>query len=222
MNNNLKILIIEDNEEVAHLMAKFLIDCHFKVTIVNTITDGISHTKQNRYDIILLDLDLPDYNGFEFLKSVKNTIAVPVIIISAFDEIQTKVKAFKYGASDYMTKPIHFQELEVRIWAVLGRYSEIKLNEVQKKQIFEIRQTKIFFQQKELKLTIIEFEILSILVKNKNNTISREILYSSLVSINSDISLNYHIKNIRKKLKIRNQASNYIKTIYGVGYMLVI
>ena len=214
-----QILLIEDDEIASELIYDFLVDCDFKVDVVNTVTDGISYIKQNGYSLVILDLNLPDFSGFELLKSIKNSISLPIIITSAYSDTQTKVKAFKYGASDYMVKPIDLEELEVRIWALLGRYSEIKTQD--EKNIFKIENNFIIFKQNQLELTSIEFEILSILVKYKNQVISRKDLASSLSKISNLRSLDHHIKNIRKKIGDDGKNSFYLKTEYGVGYKLV-
>jgi len=215
----IQILLIEDDEISAGIIHNYLEDCNFNIDVVYTATDGISHIKQNAYSLVILDLNLPDFSGFELLKNIKNIISLPIIITSAHSEIDIKVKAFKYGASDYMVKPIDLEELEARIWALLSRNSEIKTKE--EKSIFEIKDTYILFNQKQLELTTIEFEILSILIKHKNQTISRKDLASSLSSVSSERSLDHHIKNIRKKTNDDGKNSIYLKTEYGVGYKLV-
>ena len=213
--DKLKILIVEDDETVASLMKNFLEDCSFVVEYVHTITDGLSCIQQNDYNILLLDLNLPDFNGLDMLKRFKNNVAIPVIIISSYSDTQTKVQAFKYGASDYMVKPIDLEELEARIWAIMGRHSSIQLDN--EKNIFEIKNNIILFKQEILNLTSLEFELLSILIQNKNQTMSREILATVLSSISSHRSLDQHIKNIRRKIG----DAIYLKTEYGIGYKLI-
>ncbi len=215
----IQILLIEDDETAANILHNFLTDCSFKVDVVFTATDGISHLKQNGYSLVLLDLNLPDFSGFELLKNIKNHISLPIIITSAHGDTQTKIKAFKYGASDYMVKPIDLEELEARIWALLGRFSDIKTQN--EKKPFEIKNNIVFFMQQQLDLTTIEFEILSTLIKYKNQTITRENLASSLSSISSTRSLDHHIKNIRKKIGDDGGNAKYLKTEYGIGYKLL-
>jgi len=217
--NNIKILIIEDDEIAANLMREYLENCTFTVECVHTITDGLSYIQNNDYHLLLLDLNLPDFNGLDMLKSIKNRVAIPVIIISAYSDIQNKIQAFKYGASDYMIKPIDLEELEARIWAIMGRHSNIQIQN--EKNIFEIKNSSIFFKQELLNLTSLEFELLSILIQNKNQTISREVLAKSLSSISSHRSLDHHIKNIRKKIGDNGNSPLFLKTEYGVGYKLL-
>ena len=217
--DRLKILIVEDDETAASLMKEYLENCTFDVECVHTITDGLSYIQQNEYHILLLDLNLPDFSGLDMLKSIKNRVAIPVIVISAYSDTQTKVQAFKYGASDYMVKPINLEELEARIWAIMGRHSSIQTDN--EKNIFEIKDNNILFKQEMLDLTSLESELLSILIQNKNQTISREALAQSLSSVSSHRSLDHHIKNIRKKIADDGSNHGYLKTEYGVGYKLI-
>ena len=218
MEESIKILLVEDNEEAARLVYEFLVECNFYVDVALDATESISFVKEKKYDIALLDLSLPDISGLEVLRKIKNTKFLPIIVISALSDIQTKIKAFKFGASDYMVKPINFEELEARIWVVLGRYSNIKMPS--QKNIFEVVDNKIIFMQKALKLTMTEFEILSTLIKYKNKTLTREELASFLSSVSSSRSLDYHIKNIRKKIGDNGKIPKFLKTEYGIGYRL--
>jgi len=215
-----KILLVEDDEMASELICDFLVECGFDVTPVFTVTDGISYMNHHDYDLMLLDINLPDFSGFEILKSMKNRISMPVIITSAYSDTQHKISAFKYGASDYMVKPLDLEELEARIWVQLGKHSEIRDEE--EKALFQIRDSVILFKEKPVDLTTIEFEILSQLIRHKNQTVSREALVSSLSSISSHRSLDNHIKNIRKKIGDNGSKAHYLKTEYGIGYRLTV
>ena len=216
--DNQRVLLVEDDEITARWMQGFLQMCNFDVTNVHTVTDALAYIKQHKYQILLLDLGLPDFTGFDLLQNIKNSVSLPIIVISAHSDTSTKVKAFKYGASDYMVKPIDLEELEARMWALLGRHSDIKTTD--EKNIFEIKNGFILFKQEMLDLTSLEFELLSILIQNRQQTISRKILAASLSSISSHRSLDHHIKNIRKKIGDGGSNASYLKTEYGVGYRL--
>jgi len=213
-----KILLVEDDEIASKLICDFLVECGFNIEAVFTVTDGISHINCNEYDLLLLDINLPDFSGFEILKNIKNRISLPIIITSAYSDVKYKISAFKYGASDYMVKPLNLEELEARIWVQLGKNSEIHTRE--EKNIFQIHGSNIQFKEKILDLTTIEFEILSQLIKQKNQTVTREALVASLSSISSHRALDNHIKNIRKKIGDNGNKAIYLKTEYGVGYRL--
>jgi DNA-binding response OmpR family regulator len=213
-----KILLVEDDELTSELICNFLNECGFNVTPVFTVTEGISYINNNHYDLLILDINLPDFNGFEVLKNIKHRISLPVIVTSAYSDIKSKISAFKYGASDYMVKPLELEELEARIWVQLGKNSEIQTEK--EKNIFQIKDSIIQFKEKIIDLTTIEFEILSQLINQKNHTVSRESLIDSLSSVSSPRSLDNHIKNIRKKIGDNGNKAIYLKTEYGVGYKL--
>jgi DNA-binding response OmpR family regulator len=161
---------------------------------------------------------LPDFNGFELLKNIKNNISTPVIVISAFNDKQTKLQAFKYGACDYMVKPIDLDELEARIWVHISKNTNINI--YKKEDVFFKKQDVIYFNNMPLILTNIEFDILNILIKNKNSIISRDSLCELLSCLSTKRSLDNHIKNIRIKLDKIDKNNKYIQTKYGEGYIL--
>lgn len=216
-----KILLIEDDEFTASLIKDFLEEYNFKVDIVNTVTSAISNIKFEKYSIILLDINIPDFNGFEVLNFLnKNKINIPAIVVSAYSEKSSKLLAFKLGAVDYMVKPIDPEELEARIWVHIKNVSTF-VEKIEKK-VFELLNGTIFFEDNSLKLTKTEFEILKYLIENKNNVVKRDDLLKCLSSIiQSDRSLDYHIKNIRIKMGDNGANPRYLITEYGLGYKLV-
>ncbi len=214
-----KILLVEDDETASFLMQNFLEDCDFLVMPVFTVTDAISHLQINHYDLLLLDLNLPDFTGFDLLSKIKTTIAIPIIITSAHSDTTSIVKAFKFGVHDYIVKPVNFLELEARIWGLLGRYDNIKIDK-KKKHLFEIQNNQILFNDKYINLTPLEFDILSFFIKNIEQVISRDLLVKSIPSIKSHRLLDNHIKNIRKKIEEDSSKPKYLRTIYATGYIL--
>lgn len=216
-----KILLIEDDEFTASLIKNFLEEYNFKVDIVDTVTSAISNIKFEKYSIILLDINIPDFNGFEVLKFLnKNNVNIPVIVVSAYSEKSSKLLAFKLGAVDYMVKPIDPEELEARIWVHIKNVSTF-VEKIEKK-VFQLVNGTIFFEDKSLKLTKTEFEILKYLIENKNSVVKRDDLLKCLSSIiQSDRSLDYHIKNIRIKMGDNGANPRYLITEYGLGYKLV-
>jgi len=215
-----KILLIEDDELASGMIVEFLEACDFEVISVFTVTDGISELNHQHIDLVVLDINLPDFNGFEMLKHIKHRIALPVIVTSAYSDTKSKLKAFKYGASDYMVKPLDLEELEARIWVQLGKQCAIPIEE--KHPDFELLNETVFFKGQVLDLTTIEFEILAYLIKNKNTTVSRETLIETLSTVGTHRSLDNHIKNIRKKIGDTGKKAIYLKTEYGVGYRLTV
>ena len=215
------ILLIEDDDKAAFLIKSFLEGYNFNVEIANTVTTAISNIKFGSYSLVLLDLNLPDFDGFEVLKFFnKNKINIPIIIMSAYSDKNSKLQAFKLGACDYMVKPIDIEELEARIWVHLRNVS----NFVEKidKKVFQINDNVIIFGNEILKLTKIEFKILKHLIENKNSIVQRDELVKCLSSaIQNDRSLDFHIKNIRIKIGDNGLNHKYLTTEYAMGYKLI-
>jgi len=215
-----KILLIEDDMDIILWIQSYLEEFGFEITPVDTVTDAISHINQKAYDIVLLDINLPDFSGYEVLKYIQDqNKELPVIVISGYTDQKTKLYTFILGSSYFIVKPFDLEELEARIRLHIKTK---KLNiEEEKSSRFCIKNNQAFFNGEVLTLTKIEFEILQHLIKHKNSTIQRTVLCESLSSLSSERSLDYHIRNIRKK--ICKDASNpeYLITDYGVGYKLI-
>ena len=215
-----KLLYVEDDINTAQIAAEFLHEHGFEVTHCDTITNALSLLQHHTFHMLLLDLTLPYFNGLELIKKLRLSQTIPIIVLSAHGETKTKVEAFRYGANDYMVKPISLEELEARIWALLGRHTQIQSQQHQP-PLF-IKDNTIFFHNAPLNLTQTEFDILSILLQNKNQVVSRDHLCDALSTASSHRTLDYHIKNIRKKLQENRSEPQYLKTQYGAGYKLVV
>ena len=212
-----RILFIEDDLTAARYIVEFLEEYGFSITHTDSVASGISYLKNDRFDLILLDLNLPDFSGFELLKQCEKRL--PVIVISALSNTATKIKAFRYGAIDYMVKPVDLLELEARIWVHLGKFDQ--KTETKNRSFFRIENGTAYMQDEALDLTPVEFEIFEQLLKNRNRAVSRERLAAALSTLTSHRTLDYHIKNIRTKLKDSGKSPRYLKTEYGIGYKLV-
>jgi len=216
----LKILLVEDDEFAAELIYNYFLDYGFEVIYTLTAAEAIEKLEQISYDVVVLDLNLPDTSGFEVLKHMENkNSTTPVIVTSAYDDKNIKLRSFKYGASDYMIKPIDLEELEARIWVHLKRDNHgVMHSHMKEVPIFEIKDFMILFKGKKLDLTTIEHELLKYFIKNRNRIIRRSELSVVLSSVGTERSLDNHIKNIRKKLGENSKDAKYLKTVYGVGY----
>ncbi len=214
----IKILYVEDDLVTAEYLLEFLQDFGFEVMHTDTITSALSELTQHAFDLILLDLRLPDFDGFELLKNHKSS-EIPIIVISAISDTATKVRAFRYGVCDYMVKPIDMLELEARIWSHLQRYHRDKPAE---QPLFEIRDAELYMHDRPVHLTPVEFAIFEILLRNANRTVSREDLMDALSTLSSHRTLDYHIRNIRAKIEKESKNPRYLKTEYGAGYKLLL
>jgi len=218
-----KILLVEDDGDIILWIEEYLKEFNFTLDAVCTVTDAISYLNQYHYDIVILDLGLPDYSGYDVLNYIsKNKPYLPIIVASGNNEQKSKIDAFNLGASDYMVKPIDLAELEARIRVHINK-TNIKPNDEtsSKTDLFKIESNNIIFKGEIISFTKTEFDILASLIKNKNVTVSRNRLCESLSSVSSHRSLDYHIRNIRKKLGDDSNNPIILTTEYGVGYKLI-
>ena len=218
MINRPRLLLAEDDEFAAEIMVKFLNEQGFETTAVFTATDAIAKVKNEHYNLLILDINLPDFDGYEVLKSLKNSVNLPIIMTSAYSDTQSKLISFKYGAADYMVKPIDLEELEARIWLQLSKSSEIKITHQQ--MLFRVDDHQIIYGDIILDLTRTEFNILSLLIQHSNHVVKRETLLSALSNISTGRSLDNHIKNIRKKIDDDGNKARILTTEYAIGYRL--
>jgi len=224
----MKILVIEDEPEMMGLLKQFLQDEGYVVEIADTFNSGLNKIIAYEYDCILLDIMLPDGNGLELLRQLKTmNKADSVIIISAKDSLDDKVKGLDLGADDYLTKPFHIVELNARIKSVIRR------NKADGKKLLELENIKVNIEERmvlvnnqSLDLNRKEFDILVFLMMNKNRIASKsaiaENIWGDYIDQANDFDFIYsQIKNLRKKLRDHN-ANIDINAVYGMGYKLII
>lgn len=225
VGKNPKILMIEDDLDAAEMLSLYLSEECFETEVIDNALTGVSKIKNYPYDILLLDINLPDYSGFDVCTKIRSFSSIPIIVISAETDMEVKLKAFKLGADDFILKPFDARELVARIWSLLKRTSAIMIEEESVTKTSEFRIDKVsnqvFVSEQRIELTFLEFEILSELIENRNCTVTREQLVEKISSKSSSRSLDYHIKNIRKKIGDCSKTPKYLKTEYGIGYKLI-
>lgn len=222
----MKILVIEDEPEMLGLIKQFLEDENYIVEEAGNFVSGLDKIVSYDYDCILLDIMLPDGNGLELLKELKNlNKADSVIIISAKDSVDDKINGLDMGADDYLTKPFHLAELNARIKSVIRRKKTDgkKLLELENLKI-DLEERMVFVSNKAVILNRKEFDILIFLMMNKDRITSKsaiaENIWGDYIDQANDFDFIYsQIKNLRKKLR-DYCAKVEISTIYGMGYKL--
>ena len=221
----MKILIIEDEYSLADAISETLKKENFMTNIITDGEEGENEALTGVYDLILLDIMLPNKNGFKILDSLqKAKVETPVIILTAKSEIYDKLNGLENGADDYITKPFHIKELVARIKVVLKRKTDVKdLSIIEYEDLsLNLRNGKISCQNNEITINGKELELLEILMINKNQAVSREILADKIWGYNSDAEYNnveVYISFLRKKLKLLKSKVE-IKTVRGIGYIL--
>jgi DNA-binding response OmpR family regulator len=220
----MKILLIEDEHELAIEIQSYLTGNNYVCDWAVNAQAAIDKIFTFEYDCILLDLMLPDGNGFEILKELKKQNKTEgVIIISAKETLETRIEGFLVGADDYLTKPFHLSELFVRIQALIRRKNFKGNNIVTFKEIeINILSKVVRVNSNPIDITKKEIDLLLYLVGNENKVLSKSAIAEHLSGEMADMLDNYdfvytHIKNLKKKLS-EGGGGDYIKTIYGLGY----
>ena len=223
-----KILIVEDEISIAELEKDYLELSGFDVVIEETGDAGLNTALHEKVDLIILDLMLPNMDGFEVCKKIREIKDIPILLVSAKKEDIDKIRGLGLGADDYITKPFSPSELVARVKAHLARYERLVGSGVKKNEIIEIRGIKIdktarrvYVNGEEKTFTTKEFDLLTFLAENPNHVFTKEELFSKIWDMESvgDIAtVTVHIKKIREKIEFNTSKPQYIETIWGVGY----
>ena len=229
MNNRYKILIIEDELNICNFVRTILETNNYQVLEANTGSLGHTMCLSHRPDIIILDLGLPDIDGIDFIKNIREHLNTPIIVLSARTNESDKVTALDYGANDYVTKPFGTEELLARVRAVL-RNSRQSISDSPQKTKFCTRDMEIDYEKrkitvagKEVKLTHTEYDIVELLslqagrVLTYSEIIKKIWAYSDSGSIKK---LQVNMANIRKKFEEKPGENKYISNELGVGYRM--
>ena len=225
-----RILIIEDEEAIADLEKDYLELSGFEVEIENRGDTGLVRAMKEEFDLIILDLMLPEVDGFDICRQVREEKNTPIIMVSAKKDDIDKIRGLGLGADDYMTKPFSPSELVARVKAHMERYNRLVGSNVHKNDVIEIRGIKIdktarrvWVNGDETTFTTKEFDLLTFLAENPNRVFTKEELFREIWDMESvgDIAtVTVHIKKIREKIEFNTAKPQYIETIWGVGYRL--
>lgn len=223
-----KILIVEDEEAIADLEKDYLELSGFKVEVANDGKTGLSKALNENYDLFILDLMLPEVDGFDICRQVREEKNTPIIMVSAKKDDIDKIRGLGLGADDYMTKPFSPSELVARVKAHLARYDRLTGSVAQKNKVIEIRGLKIdttarrvWVNEEEKNFTTKEFDLLTFLASHPNHVYTKEELFREIwdmESIGDIATVTVHIKKIREKVEMDTSNPQYIETIWGVGY----
>jgi len=220
----MKILVIEDEQDLLNLIKRYLKREGFVCEEAMTYKEGFRKLNNYEYDCVILDLNLPDGDGLKLVNVVRDSEhETGLLITSARDSIEDKIKGLDIGADDYLTKPYSLPELNARMKAILRRKTK-QFNNVLNfgSLIIYLDERKVLANQQILHLTKKEFNILLFLARNKNRVVTKDSIAEFLWGDYMDNAVSYdfiyaHVKNLRKKLT-ENSCGDYVKTIYGIGY----
>ncbi|NLJ96629.1 MAG: response regulator transcription factor [Clostridiales bacterium] len=223
-----RILIIEDEIAIAELEKDYLELSGFEVEVETTGDLGLDRALKENFELVILDLMLPNVDGFEICKRIRQEKNIPVIMVSAKKDDIDKIRGLGMGADDYITKPFSPSELVARVKAHLARYERLIGSGKKENEIIEIRGLKIdktarrvFVNGEEKIFTTKEFDLLTFLAENPNHVFTKEELFRDIwdmESIGDIATVTVHIKKIREKIEFNTSKPQYIETIWGVGY----
>ena len=220
----MKILLIEDEKELSATIQLYLTKGNYLCETALTYDHAMEKIHMYQYDCVLVDITLPDGNGLNIIRELKeNHIDTGIIIISAKNSLDDKITGLDIGADDYLTKPFHLSELNARIKSIIRRRNfggtrEIIFNEIR----ILPEHMQVFINDTEIQLTKKEFDLLVFFISNKNRVLTKEAIAEHLWGEEMDMADSFdfiytHIKNLRKKL-LENADHDYIQTLYGMGY----
>lgn len=224
-----RILIIEDDQVIVEVEKDYLEASGFEVEIATSGDIGLKKAFEVEYDLIILDLMLPNTDGFEICKQIRQVKNIPILMVSAKKEEIDKIRGLGLGADDYMTKPFSVGELVARVKAHLARYNRlITDNQVRQKDEIRIRgiridkmSRKVFVNEREVSFTSKEYNLLLFLAVHPNRVFSKEELFEKiwgLDSIGDNATVTVFIGKLREKIETDPSKPQYIETIWGVGY----
>ena len=221
----MRILLVEDEPSTARAIELMLTAANYNVFLTDMGEEGVDLAKLYDYDLILLDLDLPDMNGMEVLRHIRlSRIDTPILILTGSDDTESKLRGFGFGADDYMTKPFVREELVARIQAIIRRskghsQSVIRTGDL----VVNLDSRSVEVGGKPVNLTGKEYQILELLSLRKGTTLTKEMFLNHLYGGMDEPELkiiDVFICKLRKKLSHACDGENYIETVWGRGYVL--
>ncbi len=221
----MKILMVEDDNEIADLLKDFLEQYNMHLTHYNTPSAALNSLEMDKYDLAILDLGLPEMDGMELCKIIKSKYEdMPVIISSARGELEDKVAGLEVGADDYLPKPYHPREMVARIQTIIRRYKRTSTEKNSRFKVDEQRMI-IYLDGEELELTTAEFELLSMFIAKSGHVLTRDFIANNVSTMrwdSGDKSIDVLISRIRKKIGDNPRKPIFIKSIKGVGYKFIL
>ncbi|MFA8434868.1 MAG: response regulator transcription factor [Marinifilaceae bacterium] len=223
----MKILIVEDNRELSETTANYLRDEGFICERVFTYQEASEKVHLYAYDVVVLDLGLPDGNGMNIIREMKGQRSeAGILIVSAKNSLDDKLEGLELGADDYITKPFHLAELNARVRSLIRRKKFDGNNCIQVGDLWvDTLSSRVMIGKQELNLTRKEYELLLYFLYNRNRVLTKENIAEHLWEDQIDLADNFdfiytHIKNLRKKM-IQAGGEDQIKSVYGMGYKFV-
>lgn len=226
-----KLLIVEDDEAIANILKEHLQKEGYEVWWSSTGKEGLDDFKKQNFHLVMIDIMLPEMDGYTLCKNIRWISEVPILIISAKQTDLDKVKGLKLGADDYITKPFSLLEISARVEVHLRRYRKSKgislsVNSIEFIEGLTIlpEENRVLLKNIEIPLTSKEFDLLLLMSQNSNKTFSKKELYEHIwqsIDVDGNNTVTVHVKSLREKLGDDVKKPTFIQTVWGTGYKFI-
>ncbi|MDR4887086.1 response regulator transcription factor [Fredinandcohnia sp. QZ13] len=226
-----KILLVEDDKEIARIVCDHLRKEGYTVTWASTGKEGWEDFKEEQYDLALIDLMLPEMDGYTLCKTIRLESEIPLLILSARNEDESKVKGLNLGADDYVTKPFSLEELSARISSHLRRFRRYNKKTSNENRVnymngltIDFTNNLVYLNSSAVQMSSKERELLFLLAKNPLQTFSKKEIYEHIwqqEDVDGNNTVTVHIKSLRSKLGDETRSAKFIQTVWGVGYRFI-
>lgn len=226
-----KLLIVEDDEAIANILKEHLQKEGYEVWWSSTGKEGLDDFKKQNFHLVMIDIMLPEMDGYTLCKNIRWISEVPILIISAKQTDLDKVKGLKLGADDYITKPFSLLEISARVEVHLRRYKKSKgislsVNSIEFIEGLTIlpEENRVLLKNIEIPLTSKEFDLLLLMAQNSNKTFSKKELYEHIwqsIDVDGNNTVTVHVKSLREKLGDDIKKPTFIQTVWGTGYKFI-
>ena len=228
----MRILIVEDEVRLAEALAQIMAEQKYQVDQVHNGADGLDYALTAQYDVIVLDVMLPKYDGYEVCQAIREFSDMPIIMLTAKGGDMDKILGLEYGADDYISKPFNILEVKARIKAIIRRSGKSKRQKREEPESgvigagdlkMDTESRRVFIGEREINLTAKEFDLLELLVRNPNKVYSREALltyvWGNKAMDSGDVrTVDVHVRRLREKIEPSPSDPRYVHTKWGVGY----
>lgn len=218
------ILLVEDQQELNQLMCTFLEKAGYQTKGVYSGEEALSFFEKEKVKLVILDVMLPEMDGFAVCSMLREISSVPILFLSARVEKEAKMNGFMMGADDYMEKPVDMDILQAKVAALMKRNYDLKQKNIvlhSGELSIDKEKRQVFLKQEEVLLTVKEYELLLLLVENPGKTLSKDYLFDQIWGMDSfseNQTLTVHIKTLRDKIEEDSKKPKRIQTVWGVGY----
>ena len=222
----MRIFVLEDDEAIGIGLSYTLESEKYEVTLVKTVAEAKKTVENEEFDLYILDLTLPDGNGYEVCSLIKSKGDLPVIFLTAYDDEINVITGFELGADDYISKPFRVRELLARVKSVLRRYSKDNADGIVKIGELSVNtaEARVMLRGEEVILTAMEYRLLLSFVNNRGTVLTRRKLLEEIWDVDGDFvndnTLTVYIKRLRDKIENDPNDPQYIKTVRGMGYLM--